>query len=268
MNILIRICRDSHVLVIITTNFLVKKILPSFSVSSSRLFDLLFSVFKDDSEILGTEEFERRNLVLLNFWRDGVSFSFDVLFFCSLSADKWSRFVLLWLRFWLVVVEDPEEVDGVGLVILLCRLRERDKVEAIGKSSVLWLLDEVTDLGLDKDGDNVETLLSDGFEEELCFWLILRWSFGGDKAVGDCSGEEEDDEDERESPNDECPVLFFSLGNFKVTFEMVLSRGPVCPRPGPPRRLGAAEVDDPERFVEARFWLDWFRDGIDGNLLD
>ena len=242
--------------------------LPSLSVSSS--IDLLSPVLGDESEPRGIDEFDRLSLVLLNFVGDVSSFSFDVLVFCSLfiSADNWSRFVnSFWLRFWLVAeVEDPEEVDAIGFCSLL-RLRERDNVEAIGKSSVLWLLDEVTDLGLDKDGD-VDALLSDGFVEELCFWLIFEWSFGGDKAVGDCSGEEEDEEDERESPNDECPVLFFSLGNFKVTFEMVLSRGPVCPRPGPPRRLGAAEVDDPERFAEARFWLDGFRDGIDGNLFD
>ena len=238
--------------------------LPSLSVSSS--IDLLSNDLGDESEPRGIDEFDRLSLVLLNFVGDVSSFSFDVLVFCSLfiSADNWSRFVnSFWLRFWLVAeVEDPEEVDAIGFCSLL-RLRERDNVEAIGKSSVLWLLDEVTDLGLDKDGD-VDALLSDGFVEELCFWLIFEWSFGGDKAVGDCSGEEMGEEDERESPKDESPVLIFSLGNFKC----VLSRGPVCPRPGPPRRMGVAEVDDPERLVEAKFWLDGFRDGIDGNLFD
>lgn len=165
-------------------------------------------------------------------------------------------------------MEEPEEVEAVGVVILLLRLRERDRVEAIGKSSVLWLLDDVTDLGLDEDGG--DELLSDGFDEELCLWLIFNWSFGGDKAVGDCSGDEEGEEEERESPKDDSPDRLFSRAVFNVKFEPIaLSRGPVCPRPGPPRRIGVVEVDDPERLVEGNFWLEGLRGGIDdGNLFD
>jgi hypothetical protein len=44
----------------------------------------------------------------------------------------------------------------------------------------------------------------------------------------------------------------------------VRSRGPVCPRPGPPRRIGAEEVDVPERFAEDCFWLDGLRGEDDG----
>ena len=180
------------------------------------------------------------------------------------ADDDWSRLVWLWLRFWLVTVEDLDEVELGGLEFLLERIRDLASVEAIGKSSMLWLLDVVTDLGFDEDGDGDDIMLSEGFVEELFLWLIFGWSFGGDNAIGDDAGDEEDEE-ENESPAEVSPIRPRSRELFggKVVHS-VRSRGPVCPRPGPPRRIGAEEVDVPERFAEDCFWLDGLRGEDDG----
>jgi len=211
---------------------------------------------------------------LLYFVVGNVSLSFDFLYFVSLVVsdevtedDEWSRLVWLWLLFWLFVVEELDEVEDGGLAFLLPRFRERARAVAIGKSSMLWLLDVVTDLGFDEDGEVVDT---EGFVEVLFFWLFFGLSFkGGDEAVGDCTGEEESEE-EKESPREDSPDRLLSRVHFKLTFEHTAgSRGPVWPLPGPPRREGAVEVDVPELFVEDNFWLDGLRDGSeDGNLFD
>ena len=181
--------------------------------------------------------------------------------------DDWSRLVWLWLRFWLVFVEELEANEVGGFEFLLARIRERARAVAMGKSSMLWLLDAVTDLGFAEDGEVVDT---EGFVEVLFFWLFFGLSFkGGDEAVGDCTGEEESEE-EKDSPSEDSPDRLRSRVLFKFRFEHAgRSRGPVWPLPGPPRREGAVEVDVPEGFVEDIFWLDEFREGSEGgNLFD
>ena len=71
--------------------------------------------------------------------------------------------------------------------------------------------------------------------------------------MGDVAGDEEDDE-ENESPAEVSPIRLRSRDFFEGEVEhSVRSRGPVCPRPGPPRRKGAEEVDVPERVAEDNF---------------
>ena len=55
------------------------------------------------------------------------------------------------------------------LACLLDRFLDRASVDAIGISSILCDLDEVTDLGFDKDVEGDELVLSEGLVEELFF---------------------------------------------------------------------------------------------------
>lgn len=219
-------------------------------------------------EFIVTEELDLRNLLVLYFDDKETSSRLDALVFLVLFVvgDGWSRLVWLWLlRVWLVDVEELDVVELGGFEFLLERIRERTRVEAIGKSSMLWLLDVVTDLGFDEDGDGDDAMtLSEGFVKELFFWLSFGWSFGDDEAIGDDAGEEEDDE-VNESPAEVSPIRPRSREFFEGESEAseVRSRGPVCPRPGPPRRKRLGEV------AENSFWQDEFRDrGDDGTLFD
>ena len=215
-------------------------------------------------EFIVTEELHLRNLVLLYFDDKETSSRLDALVF-RVVGDGWSRLVWLWLlRFWLVNVEELDVVELGGFEFLLERIRERTRVEAIGKSSMLWLLDVVTDLGFDEDGDGDDAMtISEGFVKELFFWL--GWSFGDDEATGDDAGEEEEDDEVNESPAEVSPIRPRSREFFEGESEASedWSRGPVCPRPGPPRRKCLGEVG------EAIFWQDEFRDRVDdGTLFD
>ena len=64
-----------------------------------------------------------------------------------------------------------EELHEIKLELecLLGRILDRASVDAIGISSILCDLDEVTDLGFDKDVDGDEIRISEGLVEELFF---------------------------------------------------------------------------------------------------
>ena len=269
-------CRkQSFTPTILSSNISLIYCLPLLPISSSGDKDIFSVETGEVVEFDGSDELERLSLILLWFVAVEISFSLDVrlLRSCSVSDEVVDAVIesrLVWLRLWFVSVDESDEVELEWLVFLLERILDRARVEAIGKSSMLWRLGEVTDLDFKEDGEFDICVLLDGFTKELFLWLFFSVSFGGDTELGEFADEEED-EDENESPREVSPDLLLSRVPFKGELELEdRSRGPVCPRPGPPRRGGVVEVDDVfKRFDEEGLWLGRFREGDEGgNLFD
>ena len=164
-----------------------------------------------------------------------------------ICTEWWSRLVWLWLRFWLVNVEEEDAFKFGELAILLAR--DLEIVDAIGISSMLWLREVVTGLGF--EGDNDDLFLSD--VADVDFWLTLDLSYDVDSTVFAWFVEE----------------LVSLIGDLLRFLEVLdgkvesdfLSRGPVWPRPGPPRRKVVREVDGLAwGSIEDCFWLEDFRE--------
>ena len=164
-----------------------------------------------------------------------------------ICTEWWSRLVWLWLRFWLVNVEEEDAFKFGELAILLAR--DLEIVDAIGISSMLWLREVVTGLGF--EGDNDDLFLSD--VADVDFWLTLDLSYDVDSTVFAWFVEE----------------LVSLIGDLLRFLEVLdgkvesdfRSRGPVWPLPGPPRRKVVREVDGLAwGSIEDCFWLEDFRE--------